>query len=233
MGFYRNWKEKGLTSPDSNEYLEKFLRSEPETLLALKSGDEEELQEAYDVLHATPISAFFHGLKCITDLPPLAPADIPCFSTMENGASRLNELLSFAPEGLTFSQIGYQLMNSVKDGAQKKYGENQSKLAALMSLVELSTTRPVVVKETAWGSFLTRYDYSDKKDVLKKLLLRDPCVQNLICRAFSGPVRYDDVVSFLKHSTKVRRRTNVRYLVTFILKESDHEIALSNIDWDV
>ena len=124
-------------------------------------------------------------------------------------------------------------MNSVTEAAQKKYGENQSKLAALMSLVELSNTRPIVVKETAWGSFLTRYDYSEKKDVLKKLLLRDPCVQNIICRAFSGSVQYDDVVSFLKKSTKIRRRTNVRYLVSFILQDTDREIALSNIDWDV
>jgi hypothetical protein len=124
-------------------------------------------------------------------------------------------------------------MNSVKLGAKVKYGENHSKLAAMMSLVNILNTRPVVVKPTRWGSFLTRYAFTEKSDVLKKLLLRDVCVKSILSKAFAGPVNYRDIVSFLSPSTMIRRRSNVKKLLEFIINDSEREIYLSNINWEV
>ena len=233
MGLFIDWNSDKENYKLTDDYEKKFISSSQSSIESLLTGNEAELTAAYEVLQNTPLSTFLMKVKSLNDLRRLQSADVPCFSSLENGASRLNELLLFSPDGLTFSEIGYQLMNSVSDMARKKYGENHSKLAATMSLVTLSTYRPIVVKPTAWGNFLTRYTFSEKKDVLKKLLLRDICVQHMLSQAFFGPVLYRDVVSFLSDSTKTRRGTNVRALVNFILEDSEYEIVLSNIDWEV
>lgn len=233
MGFYIDWKAKMQSGESVYKFVDEFIKSYHPSVESLKIDDEAELEAAYYVLHETALSVFIDVLKELKELPGLSPQDVPCFSNMENGASRLNELLSFAPNGLTFSEAGYQLMDSIEAAAQKKYGENQSKLAAIMSLVELSNTRPIVVRPTAWGNYLTRYSFSEKKPVLKKLLLRDACVQNILCCALHGPVSYRDIVAFLSDSTKKRRRTNVKYLINFILSDTEYEISMSNIDWEV
>lgn len=233
MGFYTAWKNKIACGEDNYDFVCDFLRPSTDAVNALLQGSEEELNTAFEVIKATPLMRVLDCFVDITGNESLTPADIPCFSNLENGASRLNELLEFSPEGATFAEIGYQLMNSVKPGAKVKYGENHSKLAAMMSLVDISNTRPVVVKPTLWGSFLTRYSFGEKSDVLKKLLLRDVCVKSMLSKAFMGPVNYIDVVSTLSPSTMIRRRTNVKKLLEFIMNDSEREIYLSNINWEV
>lgn len=233
MGFYTGWWNILNSGKEQSDYIPAFLSSTKEAVEPLINGADEELEAAYNVLMQIPTQLFLDVLAQNKVYPKLTPADVPCFSDMKNGSSRLNELLSFYPDGLSFSEIGYQLMNSETDAAQKKYGENQSKLAAIMSLVYLDNQRPIKVHATALGEYLTRYDYSEKKAALQKLVLRDPCVKHLLCKALNGPVRYADVVSFLKDSTKRRRRTNVRFLVAFVLEGTDRELLLSNIDWEL
>lgn len=233
MGFYTAWKNTTVYGEDEYDFVCDFLRPSTDAVSALLEGSEEELITAFEVIKATPL---MRVLDCFIDIAgnePLTPADIPCFSKLENGTSRLNELLEFYPAGVTFAEIGYQLMNSVKPGAKVKYGENHSKLAAMMSLVDISNTRPIVVKPTLWGSFLTRYSFAEKSDVLKKLLLRDKCVKSMLSKALVGPVNYRDVVLFLSPSTMTRRGTNVKKLLEFIIKDSEREIYLSNINWEV
>lgn len=233
MGFFSDWKTKNQEGLSTTDYIVNFIISDDYSLSSFENANDIELESAYEILSNVRLCVFLEELSKLQNVPKLTAADVPCFSTMENGASRLNELLVFSPDGLTFSEIGYQLMNSVTEAAQKKYGENQSKLAAMMGLVTLSNTRPIVVKPTSWGNYLTHYSFSEKKDVLKKLLLRDPCIQNMLFGVLRGFVKYKEVVSFLKPSTQIRRRTNVRCLVNFILEGSEYEILLSNIDWEV
>lgn len=233
MFFYTEWKNEKQSNKPDNKFIADFITLEPRSLESLYTENEAELDAAYFILHKTALGAFLQEIKSLQKLPILKAQDVPCFSNLENGASRLNELLLFTPDGLTFSELGYQLINSTNDVAQKKYGENQSKLAAIMDLVILSNTRPIVVKPTAWGNYLARYSFDEKKDVLKKLLLRDKCIQKILCQAFHGIVSYRRIVSFLSDSTKIRRRTSIRCLLNFILKDSEYEIILSNIDWEV
>ncbi len=232
MAFYIDWAQ--CENPtEKNSYLKSFLKATPESRAPLLNGSKEELNAAYDIISENLLTDFFEIIERDISLPQLTAADIPCFSSLEKGASRVNEILEFSPDGLTFNQLGLQLMNSKKEGAQKKYGENQAKLALSMELVYFVKKSSTLVCPTAWGAYLTQYPFEQKRDVIKKLLLRDPCVKTLLHFAFLGPVRYYDIVSFLKPSTMIRRRTNVKCLVSFILSESEREVALSNIDWDV
>ncbi len=233
MGFYSDWVKKYDEGLPTDEYILKFIENDDDNINLQKLNDDTEIKSAYEIIKKTSLSDFLNKLKNINELPILTAQDIPCFSSLENGVSRLNELLSFSPNGLTFTEIGYQLMNSVTDSAQRKYGENQSKLAAMMGLVLISDTRPNRVTATTWGNYLTNYTFNEKKEVLKKVLLRDPCIKVVLYRAINSMVRYAEIVSFLKPSTMIRRRTNVKILINFILKDSEHEIILSKIDWEV
>lgn len=231
--FYSEWYEKrkhGLC--DRNEIIA-FIHSADETVSPLIKGDEEELSTVFAVLSLVPIEAFFDILKTDVISRALTPADVPCFSNFDMGAHRLNELLEFEPEGLSFSDAGYQLMNSVQDGARKKYGENHSKLATAMSLVEISYEhRTALITPTAWGRYLVNYDLTQKKDVLQKLLLRDLCVKSIVKEALHGPVSYRSIVSFLARSTAVRRRSNVKCLVEYVFNGTEYEHVLARIDWE-
>lgn len=233
MGFYSDWIKALANGEDDIAIIAAFLNSVPESTKPFHDADPTGHAAAYEVLNAVPNERVLDVVASI-DIPrTLIPADVPCFSTFENGAVRLNELLEFEAEGLTFSDAGYQLMNSVKPGAKTKYGENHSKLAAMMDLVTISDTRPVIVKPTAWGSYLTKYELRRKHDVLKKLLLRDLCVKTIVKAALQGQTSYREAVKVLSPSTALRRRSNVRYLVEYVLTGTEREDALSRIDWEL
>ena len=232
-GFYDEWLERRNSGTDDYDYISAFICSAEETVQPLFTGSNEELALIFAVLKMVPIEDFFHVVKIDNKERELTPADIPCFSTLKNGASRLNELLEFEPDGFTFSEAGYQLINAIKPIAQIKYGENHSKLAAMMNLVVISTNRPSIVKATPWGKYLTRYNWHAKKDVLRKLLLRNICIKTIISNALNGSASYQNIVKALSKSTAIRRRTSVKCLIKFVLSESKYEDVLYRIDWAV
>jgi len=231
--FYNEWLTKRENGNEDGKYIAMFVQGNPSATEPLLIGNDTELAVAFSVIKEVPIECFFDAVQAETLQRELIPADVPCFSTLENGASRLNELLEFEPDGLTFEEAGYQLMNSVKPGAKVKYGENHAKLAAMMSLVTISRNRPAIVKATPWGTYLTRYDWRSKEDVLRKLLLRDLCVKTIVKNALDGSTTYRNAVRALSTSTAIRRRTNVKCLVEFVLSGTDREEVLSCIDWEV
>lgn len=231
--FYENWYKKRTNGTDDSDCLISFIKGTAESVQPLFEGSDTELATVFSVLKQVPIEDFLSVVQQEKVARELTPADVPCFSTLKNGASRLNELLEFEPDGLTFSDAGYQLMNSVKPGARVKYGENHSKLAAMMSLVTISSNRPAIVRATRWGTYLTRYNWCAKEDVLRKLLLRDLCVKTIVKNALIGSTTYRNAVQVLSTSTAIRRRTNVRCLVEFVLSGTDREEVLSRIDWEV
>lgn len=232
MNYYEKWIKETSTN-NIQEKIVAFLHSYPETIEAFLSTNKSEMEFAYLALNETSLTVFLDTLRRIDKYPVLTTKDVLCFSKLENGVSRLNELLEFSPEGLTFAELGAQLVGSAKLPAQIKYGENHSKLAAALNLVEISNTRPAIVKSTPWGSYLTNFSLSEKESVIKKLLLRNACVQSVIGKALNGEVAFNDLALFLASSTRIRRMSNVRTLVTYILSGSDYETALKNINWDI
>ena len=231
--FYAEWYEKRNTGVSDLDYILSFIHSDEKTLHPLLIGNDTELSTAFDALSLVPIEEILNVIKTEPITGTLTPADVPCFSTFEMGAHRLNELLVFEPEGLSFSDAGYQLMNSIQDGARKKYGENHSKLATIMSLVRVSYAhRTALVTPTAWGQYLTKYELDQKRDILQKLLLRDLCVRTIVKEALDGPANYRNIVAFLARSTAVRRRSNVKYLVEYALTGTDYEYVLARINWE-
>ena len=227
MNFFGEWEQ----NLENIKYFHAFLAEKEYVTQILKYGSAMEEEQAFHVLQRIPLERF---IDCICRLCPkheFNKSDVPIFSNFERAAIRVPELLEFAEDGLTFDELGYQLMQCEKEAAKKKYGENQGKLAELCGVAEVSNQRPRIVRLTAFGKYAIPLSYEYKVSVLKKMILRNAYLQCLIKEASKNHVNYSDTVTCLAPSNRDRRRSNVNHLMEFILKGSRREYILQNIDW--
>ena len=226
------WNQDYWTDKSSfiNGYLFNSEKEDP----TLINGSMCELQNVFNILNSISTEDFINILvEKELEGSNFSAADVPCFSTMLNGMLRLPELLEFYPEGMTFQEIGYQMKKQKNDMACIKYGENHAKLAAIMSLVTISKSKPAVVAVTSIGHFLIKYEFAEKAKVLKALLLRDPFVRFLVKHVVMNDESYADVVSFIKPSTAYRRMTSVKQLVVFVLENTRYKNKIEEFKWMV
>lgn len=231
MNFYTEWLKEYNQNNNCNNYIVQFLNKSPNSVVPLHSGTVEELSAAYEVLNVTRLQTYLEVLLTLRLNRSLKTEEIPQYSSFEDGVSRITELLEFYPEGESFVKLGYQMVNAPNETANRKYGENHSRLAESMDLVVVSLEKPRYSKNTAWGHYLVQYTIEQKESVLKKMLLREYFIQLIIQKAFQGTVSYFELTSFLALSTAIRRRSNTKYIIEYILKGTDWECYLENIDW--
>lgn len=231
MSFYEEWIENKNTDAE-NRFIEYFLKLVPESTDVFHKGNDAELGTAISVINSVSIERYIAVIDSMDYDIQIEAAQVPQFSDFGDGIYRVPELLEFAPEGMTFEKLGYQLVKSPTEGAGIKYGENHSKLAATMELVEINK-RPSNVMSTALGKYLIRFMPDEKKEVLRRLALRQYMAQKIIHDAGDGMISYRKAVNRLSVATAVRRRNNVRVYLEFILKDTPCEKRLSNIDWQV
>ena len=232
MSFYSTWAETRSLGLDDTAFMDSFLTSSEISIAPLLSGSHDDIEAVFSVLNNIPAMEFVKAIVKQDLTNDLQPSDVPCFSTFSNAIIRINELLEFAEDGLTYAELGYQIISMPNLMAQIKYGENHAKLAVAMSLVSTTAPhRPAKVYPTALGSYLVQIAYEDKACVLRRLLLRDHCIQLLISDAVKGFARYRSVVHCLSDSTAYRRRTSVKCAVEFALEEPDTQLLLNQIDW--
>lgn len=231
MNFFEEWKR----NLENVKYIYAFLAEKDYVNETFLHGSPWEVQQACEVLVGIPLERF---LDCICRFQPkgdFSKADVPIFSNFERSVIRVPELLSFAPEGLTFSELGYQLMQCANEVAQKKYGENQSKLAALCGVVAIGNERPRVVRLTALGRYLVPLPPEEKMAVFQRMVLRNGYLQYFIHEVAGSKdsISYKETVSCLAPSNQKRRGPNVHYLMNFIFKGSKRKSVLQRIDWKV
>ncbi len=231
MSFYEEWIENKNTEAEKR-FIEYFLKLVPESTEVFHKGDDAELGTAISVINSVSIERYIEVIDSMNYDVQIEAAQVPQFSDFGDGIYRVPELLEFAPEGMTFEKLGYQLVKSPTEGAGIKYGENHSKLASTMGLVEI-TKRPSNVMSTALGKYLIRFMPDEKIEVLRRLALRQYMAQKIIHDTGDGKISYREAVNRLSLATAVRRRNNVRVYLEFILKDTSCENRLSNIDWRV
>ena len=91
MGFYIAWKNKIECREDDYAFVCDFLSPSTDAVDALLHGSEAELHTAFEVIKATPLTRVLDCFVNITGNESLTAAYIPCFSNLENGASRLKK----------------------------------------------------------------------------------------------------------------------------------------------
>lgn len=228
MEFFTDWNDDNY-----QQKLWEFISKSQQSEQVFKEGDRRELDKAYQIIKNIKLEAIMDCLKKHEIKDKLDSSEIPQFSTFEDGAQRVSELLEFEPSGMGYVKLGYQLKKPDNDSASRKYGENHSKLARSLGLAEISKTRPAVVTPTAWGRYLVSYSISDKEMLLKNMLCREAIVQKIMKEAELKDVEYCNVVNELSITTQVRRRSNIKEIMEYILTESSYEYLLSRIKWTV
>lgn len=231
MPFYSDWETKKNTE-EERTYMHDFLMRVPESIDVFHNGTNSEIATAVKIINSVKIEEYVSIIDELTLDEDVVSDQVPQFSDFNDGAYRIPELLEFEPLGLTFEKLGYQLVKSPTEGAGIKYGENHSKLATMMELVEI-TKRPSNVVSTALGRYLVPFLPEEKKEVLKRLLLRQYLVQMMISGASTGVFSYREAISKLSKATAIRRRSNVRIVLEYILCGTAEEIRLDRIDWRV
>lgn len=231
MFFYDEWITKKNTIGEA-EFILKFLASDDEAIRVFHEGTQAELGTAISVITSVPVGVFVQNIDQMNLSSEVESIDIPQFSSFGAATNRLPEILEFAPDGLPFNEIGFQLVKSPNDTAGRKYGENHAKLAEMLELVEIHN-RPSKVTSTKLGKYLLGFQPEEKKELLKRLLIRQNIMKKLIHEAGKGKVEYMDEVLSLSKSTAARRGRNVKMLMDYILTGTDEEVRINRIDWGV
>lgn len=226
MAFYDEWKKEPL----NKLYLSSFLKQEEESVLPLLTGTPEEIREIIILLLSIPVENYIDSIEDINY--EIESHMIPQFSNFEHAISTVALAVESHDEDLGFMELGGIIMGSKMAGAREKYGENQAKIAKECSYVYFEMkNRKNIVKLTSLGKVSTCLELNMNLELCKRLLLRNELVRKLLFEAKKGKIEYNKIASCLKPSTLERRRSNVKYIVLEILKNSKYENLNNNIIW--
>ena len=160
--------------------------------------------------------------------PCIEVSEIPQFSDLNQVIYDLPSLLK--DQILSFDAIGELLDNGKKKSAlaQKKYGENHSKLAAQLDLAVISTENhqsSVLLSEFCEGYL--DLSNKEKKAISARLMFRIPIIQQIFIDAASRVTDIDPYLKCLSETTKIRRKSNVASIIRFIHSELSFKDQLS------
>lgn len=140
--------------------------------------------------------------------------NVPQLSSFEASTLGILDLLATAEGPLTYTKIGYQLLQRMPGRsvvAQKKYGENAAKFAAVLGLVEIGRgfvpeeSNYMGVRLTAIGQAVQRAR-GDRNEIIARLLLKSALFRDLVCTSLNKHVEtFSSVVGELSESTQMRR----------------------------
>jgi hypothetical protein len=152
----------------------------------------------------------------------VAKKDISQFSDFKDAYYTVPFMLqNCGLKDVDYSKMGYILREEKrKDIADKKYGENHMKTAAQLGLCKFEKCRGNM---NALGSCFVKLSEADRRNILPKLCLHIPFIQNYFMAGATDEVR-DEILSILSHTTQVRRRSNVNTIIQTIKESIDDEL---------
>jgi len=134
---------------------------------------------------------------------------------------------------LDYAQLGLLLKNDpyATLEANTKYGENHGKVAAMTGVVTNMGSR--IVPSSLTRPMVELYSEEEQRAILCRLLLRIPIVQILLKHAKHGMVNGFDPMSELRESTRLRRSTSVKAILTELRTLEDKVLIerINNIFW--
>lgn len=160
-------------------------------------------------------------LKYSEMLEEITPQNIPQISKFSDVTRTIQILVESQEKNMRFNTLGYYLNqnndpNKKNDLALKKYGENHSKLAALLDLtiINKSGHNSYINISDLGKQFYTLND-EEKHDVIIKLLLRVPIIRNCVLSNFNYNTIVNDI-KILSTTTQKRRKTNIIEMVNMV-----------------
>lgn len=164
-----------------------------------------------------------------TELPVIEAKNIPQFSSLSSIDGVLD--IVYSSKNITYDEIGYYFFHDSSVVAQRKYGENHYKLAAIMGL----TTWEKPFRVTDFGREYMLLNQEKKEIIFKKIILRIPIIQRILINSLNQSIRPLDILeTYLSVSTAKRRHTNVHSLVEIVVQTMEEDIRIEingNLNW--
>lgn len=172
------------------------------------------------------ISEVFEIVRNNPSLEGVFPGNIPQFSSFADAYIATPEILGLSGQSMSYDELGTYLGNGKNKSAvaKRKYGENHSKLATLLDLVVItSTKRSDGASLSVFGSAFIKRNNIEKKKLAARLLLRVPIIQKMLIDSLSAEVSIEDNLSCLAEQTMKRRKPNISSLLQFLHNETGCE----------
>lgn len=155
------------------------------------------------------------------DREPVTKENIPQISDLDTALFDVVAKLHDAGQVMSFEEIGHYLTRhdpAFKQNlvANKKYGENHAKLAALLDLVLINKSDARAnIKLSEFGTYFSRLPRAEQAELVGKLCLRIPIVQNYFLSANPQETLEKDL-GVLSLQTHKRRKNNVITLINLV-----------------
>lgn len=173
-----------------------------------------------------PVDRFVAYIKGLTAKSRIETGDVIQFSNIEdatiNFCEKVNEVNN---PGLNFQEIGRLLQDDGierKVGAYVKYGENHTKTAQTLGLAfELCNTYYL----SGVGYIFIELNEEDRKKLLTRMILRSKLFTRMMQASVNGKVNMREFLYMLSDSTYVRRRSNVKKMMGYLIQSDEYDFT--------
>lgn len=174
-----------------------------------------------------PLDRYVAYIKALSEKEAIKAEDVFQFSSIEDATDNFCEKLKAIDNpGLTHLEVGKLLQDDGKerkDGAYVKYGENHSKMAKELGLAfELCNTYYL----SGIGYIYTELTDNQKQQFLTRMILRSKLVVRLFQASQNGNVNMREFLYMLADSTYIRRRSNIKKVVDYLIQSNDEAISI-------
>lgn len=237
MNYIELWRESLLQDINCNEFVNMFLSKDYRIFESIYSGSDKDISILVDIFkHYTEddiINVLINAGK--ENSREYFVEDIVQFSSFVKATEDIPKILQEEVNGITYVELGGKLHWSEKEGARRKYGENQAKLAALFGLVRIdkkSNSITKIVTKTSLGNYYYTHNNDIRFSILRKMIFTNPLIQQLIIDSYSKDVRlYDYLTSFITDKTYERRKGNVKAMFQVAIMNTKYEYLKDRVDW--
>ena len=185
----------------------------------------------------TPLNDIISVIGNIQQIDEITSSNIPQFSNLSDAINSVPDILFRSGKTMTYNEVGYYLDDgrNKTEVAQKKYGENHSKLATLLDLAYIyKEVHSLRVGISILGKEYVRLSDEEKKQLTIRLLFRIPLIQKLFYEGKNSKIEISEYLTILSTKTMIRRKSNISALLSFVsdnISKDDSEIqnSINNI----
>lgn len=180
------------------------------------------LKNIYELLEID-LSEFLNYIISNYNVHYLTSEDVVQFSDFDDCTENICSLYKLNGDtGFKFVETGRMLLDDGierNDGAYRKYGENHSKTACNLGLLQVNEHTYYL---SCLGYIFNTLESEVKNNLVCRLILRNKLIKRLLYKVIrDGQAIYNNEVIFLKESTINRRKSNVKKLLKFIVDNND------------
>lgn len=216
-----------------NKTLKSFFKFEYEekTKDSILAGSFAEITEATDnylnEIISIPLSCFVDYIVHNCKREPIMAADVFQFSDIQDATTNICQMVcSDGNTGLCFQDIGRMLLDDSTARSQtafNKYGENHIKTAEALGLAFRTGKRQFYLSSTGLRFCKLPSDLRGK--LLTRLILRNKLIAQLVLAATNGSFDLEAFLYDLSKSTYLRRRTNIKYVISMLLDSPEYDFS--------